>query len=44
MTTPRLHRIAWIPPKRFDRGSPRINNYHHPERLLSDDDDVRAGL
>ncbi|WP_269323242.1 hypothetical protein [Mycobacterium paragordonae] len=43
MTTPRLHRIAWIPPKRFDRGGPRIN-YHHPERLLSDDDDVRAGL
>lgn len=37
------HRTAWTPPKRFDRGGPRTNDYHHPERLLSDDDDERAG-
>ncbi|MDP7702789.1 HNH endonuclease signature motif containing protein [Mycobacterium sp. TY815] len=37
------HRTAWTPPKRFDRGGPRTNDYHHPERLLNDDDDERAG-
>lgn len=44
-TTTKLanHRTAWTPPKRFDRGGPRTNDYHHPERLLSDDDDERAG-
>ncbi|WP_372511595.1 hypothetical protein [Mycobacterium gordonae] len=44
-TTTKLsnHRTAWIPPARFDRGGPRTNNYHHPERLLADNDDERAG-
>lgn len=37
------HRTAWFPPERFDRGGPRTNNYHHPERLLDDNDDERAG-
>jgi hypothetical protein len=27
----------WIPPPRFDRGQPRINTMHHPERNLRDD-------
>jgi len=37
------HRTAWFPPERFDRGGPRTNDYHHPERLLDDNDDERAG-
>ena len=24
----------WIPPPHLDRGQPRINTYHHPEKLL----------
>jgi hypothetical protein len=28
----------WIPPPNLDRGRPRTNNFHHPERLLRDDD------
>ncbi|MDC8985576.1 HNH endonuclease signature motif containing protein, partial [Mycobacterium marinum] len=28
----------WIPPPHLDRGQPRINNFHHPERLLHADD------
>jgi Domain of unknown function (DUF222) len=28
----------WIPPPHLDRGQPRINTYHHPEKLLRDDD------
>jgi hypothetical protein len=37
----------WIPPAHLDHGQPRINTYHHPEKLLCDgeddeaDDDVR---
>ncbi|MEM6105574.1 DUF222 domain-containing protein, partial [Mycobacterium sp. 050272] len=30
----------WIPPPHLDRGQPRTNTYHHPERLLHDGDDV----
>jgi uncharacterized protein DUF222/HNH endonuclease len=26
----------WIPPPRLDRGQPRTNDYHHPERYLPD--------
>lgn len=37
------HRTAWTPPAHFDRGGPRTNDYHHPERLLNDNDDERAG-
>ena len=29
----------WIPPPHLDHGQPRINNFHHPERLLRTDDD-----
>ena len=34
-------RTEWIPPPHLDTGGPRVNNYHHPERLLRDkgDDD-----
>jgi Domain of unknown function (DUF222) len=35
----------WIPPPHLDRGQPRTNNYHHPERYLrdkNDDDDQDA--
>ena len=35
----------WIPPPHLDHGQPRINTYHHPEKLLRDDDDeVRKAL
>ncbi|WP_370499416.1 hypothetical protein, partial [Mycobacterium sp. pR1184] len=30
----------WIPPPHLDRGQPRTNTYHHPERLLCGGDDV----
>ena len=30
----------WIPPPHLDHGQPRINTYHHPEKLLRDDDEV----
>jgi Domain of unknown function (DUF222) len=29
----------WIPPPRLDRGQPRTNDFHHPEKLLQDGDD-----
>jgi hypothetical protein len=29
----------WIPPAHLDRGQPRINTYHHPEKLLRAEDD-----
>jgi hypothetical protein len=29
----------WIPPPHLDHGQPRINTFHHPEKLLQDDDD-----
>jgi Domain of unknown function (DUF222) len=29
----------WIPPPHLDRGQPRTNPYHHPERFLRDRDD-----
>lgn len=29
----------WIPPPHLDYGQPRINRFHHPEKLLRDDDD-----
>jgi hypothetical protein len=27
----------WIPPAHLDHGQPRVNTYHHPEKLLQDD-------
>lgn len=29
----------WIPPAHLDRGQPRTNTFHHPEKLLCDGDD-----
>jgi hypothetical protein len=29
----------WIPPPHLDRGQPRVNTFHHPEKLLRDDAD-----
>jgi hypothetical protein len=29
----------WIPPPHLDRGQPRINTYHHPEKLLRSEDE-----
>ncbi|BBZ45663.1 HNH endonuclease signature motif containing protein [Mycobacterium parmense] len=33
----------WIPPPSLDRNRPRINTFHHPEKLLRDGDDERDG-
>ncbi len=32
----------WIPPPHLDYGQPRTNTYHHPEKLLRDDEDDDA--
>ncbi len=29
----------WLPPPHLDRGQPRINTFHHPEKLLQNRDD-----
>ena len=29
----------WIPPPRLDHGQPRTNTYHHPEKLLAEEDE-----
>ena len=29
----------WIPPPHLDHGQPRVNTFHHPEKLLQDDED-----
>jgi hypothetical protein len=29
----------WIPPPHLDRGQPRVNTFHHPEKLLRAEDD-----
>jgi len=29
----------WIPPPHLDRGQPRTNTYHHPEKLLRSEED-----
>jgi hypothetical protein len=29
----------WIPPPHLDHGQPRINTFHHPEKLLLDEED-----
>jgi len=29
----------WIPPAHLDHGQPRTNTFHHPEKLLTPDDD-----
>ena len=32
-------RTEWIPPPHLDTGQARVNNYHHPEKYLVEDDD-----
>lgn len=32
----------WIPPPHLDRGQPRVNTFHHPEKLLAGDQDGAA--
>jgi hypothetical protein len=29
----------WVPPPHLDHGQPRINSYHHPEKLLCESND-----
>ncbi len=29
----------WLPPAHLDHGQPRINTFHHPEKLLHNDED-----
>jgi Domain of unknown function (DUF222) len=29
----------WIPPPHLDRGQPRVNNFHHPEEILAEEDE-----
>lgn len=29
----------WVPPPHLDTGKPQTNTFHHPEKLLSDEDD-----
>ena len=29
----------WLPPAHLDHGQPRINTFHHPEKLLAPEDD-----
>jgi hypothetical protein len=29
----------WIPPPHLDRGQPRTNTFHHPEKLLAEEDE-----
>lgn len=36
---PHDNRTEWIPPPHLDRGQPRVNDLHHPERLLVDNDE-----
>ncbi|UXA09246.1 HNH endonuclease [Mycobacterium sp. SMC-2] len=33
------HQTEWIPPPHLDKGQPRTNTFHHPEKLLRDEDD-----
>jgi hypothetical protein len=29
----------WIPPPHLDHGQPRTNTFHHPEKLLAEEED-----
>ena len=31
--------VEWIPPPDLDTGQTRVNDYHHPERMLNPDGD-----
>ena len=34
----------WIPPPHLERGQPRTNTFHHPEKLLRDEDGRRSAV
>ena len=36
-------RCEWIPPALLDTGQSRVNNYHHPQRYLTDEGDDEPG-
>jgi hypothetical protein len=36
------YQTEWIPPPHLDRGRPRVNTFHHPEKLLTGGDDDEA--
>ncbi|WP_437339849.1 HNH endonuclease signature motif containing protein [Mycobacterium asiaticum] len=33
------HQTEWLPPPHLDHGQPRVNTFHHPEKLFADGDD-----
>lgn len=33
--------IEWVPPAHLDRGQRRINRYHHPNKILCEQDDAK---
>ncbi|WP_292975025.1 HNH endonuclease signature motif containing protein [Mycobacterium sp.] len=34
--------VEWIPPPHLDRGQPRVNTFHHPEKMLAPDEEPDA--
>ena len=39
-TTINAHgQVEWTPPPDLDTGQTRVNDYHHPERMLNHDED-----
>ncbi|MEI6052416.1 MAG: DUF222 domain-containing protein, partial [Opitutaceae bacterium] len=34
---------AWLPPPNLDTGQPRTNNFHHPEKILAQQEDGNSG-
>lgn len=34
---------VWIPPPHLNRGQPRVNTFHHPERVLAEQDEEDRG-
>ena len=40
--TCRQRRCEWIPPPHLDHGQTRTNIFHHPEKILADEDDDDA--
>ncbi len=37
------NRTEWIPPQKHDTGQPRTNNYHHPQRYLTEEEPEAEG-
>jgi Domain of unknown function (DUF222) len=36
-------KVEWIPPPHLDTGQPRVNDYHHPDRMLADPEEPEDG-